>query len=137
MYLAPDPACPTEPTNSASISGQTIKCDGTVTVSTTYSLGRGLSTIQAPSNTVCLVDSASFLSNGQFTWSVTGQPSVGYFRVNPPLGNLWSNVVPVASESYGRVYPRHLEMANTLFADGHAKAMKIDALRDNNLWDVS
>lgn len=137
MYLAPDPACTTEPTNSATIAGSAMTCDGTTLVTTSNSRGKGLSAITAPASTVALVDSGSVLVNSSITWNKTGQTSVGYFRVNPPLGNLWSNANPYASESYGRVFPRHLETTNVLYADGHAKSQKIDALRDIKLWGAT
>jgi prepilin-type N-terminal cleavage/methylation domain-containing protein/prepilin-type processing-associated H-X9-DG protein len=51
-----------------------------------------------------------------------------------------------ASWTYDRIYApvtgifnikaRHLETANTLWCDGHVKAFKLDALKDNALWDL-
>jgi len=54
--------------------------------------------------------------------------------VRPP--QLWAKTPPAAldRDTYGRVMPRHTNMANVLFADGHVKATRIDALRDPNLW---
>ena len=58
----------------------------------------------------------------------------GYFVVRPP--QLWAKTppTPLNRETYGRILPRHQQAASVLFVDGHVKAMKIEALRDPNLW---
>jgi len=90
--------------------------------------GIPLSGIEAPSQTVALADSVA---------SPTTSPTAlswGYYVVRPP--QLWakSAPAPLDRESYGRVHPRHHGTASVLFADGHVKATKIDALRDPELW---
>lgn len=90
--------------------------------------GIALSGIEAPAQTVAMVDSVS---------SPRSRPTTlqwGYYVVRPP--QLWAKTAPspLDRESYGRVLPRHHRAASVLFADGHVKAMQIDALRDRNLW---
>jgi prepilin-type N-terminal cleavage/methylation domain-containing protein/prepilin-type processing-associated H-X9-DG protein len=90
--------------------------------------GIAIARIDSPSETVAMLDSVS---------APTAAPTSlkwGYFVVRPP--EVWAAVAPnpMDRESFGRVAPRHLETANTLFVDGHVKAMKIDALRKSNLW---
>lgn len=109
-YLAPDPTT-SDP----------------ATASTGRSLGLGLAAVAAPAETVLLADSV---------WSPQGQPNttvLGYFLIYPP--SQWAGSPPVNGFSYGRVWPRHHEKANVLFADGHVQALGIDALKDERRWD--
>ncbi len=55
----------------------------------------------------------------------------GYYISKPP--HIWD--ITKLADTYGRIAAsRHLDTTNVLFADGHVKAMKIDALRVKNLW---
>jgi prepilin-type N-terminal cleavage/methylation domain-containing protein/prepilin-type processing-associated H-X9-DG protein len=95
--------------------------------STTYSRAVGLGAIGSPSETVLLADS---------TWAPKDQPTnlgMGYFIIYPPF--TWSGNPPLTMTSYGYVWPRHSNRANTLLVDGHVKAMSIDQHKDERLWD--
>lgn len=95
--------------------------------STSLSRGVSLAAVNAPAETVMLVDSI---------WTPGGAPTttvLGYFLVYPP--NQWAGAPPVNGFSYGRVWPRHQQKANVVFADGHVKLLGIDQLRDESLWD--
>jgi len=41
------------------------------------------------------------------------------------------------SDSFGRLWPRHNEMINTVYADGHVKASRLDVLKNQDLWRVT
>jgi prepilin-type N-terminal cleavage/methylation domain-containing protein/prepilin-type processing-associated H-X9-DG protein len=90
--------------------------------------GRGVSlaAIESPATTIAMADAASASAAGTQRW--------GYFGIRAPQA--WLNPAPAvyASDTYGRLSNRHLETVNVLFADGHVKSLKIDALRDRNLW---
>lgn len=112
-YLAPDYRVP-EGRNPA-------------TASATYSRAAGLGAIGAPAETVLLADSI---------WAPKAEPThlgMGYFILYPPFA--WSGSPPLTMTSYGYVWPRHHNRANTVFVDGHSKAMTVDQLKDERLWD--
>jgi prepilin-type processing-associated H-X9-DG protein len=70
-------------------------------------------------------------------WTPAGDPEqtvLGYFLLYPP--SQWAGSPPLNGFSYGRVWPRHNNRANTLFTDGHVKGMTMDALKDEALWDL-
>ena len=95
--------------------------------STANSRGVSLAAIAAPADTVMLADSI---------WTPGGAPTttaLGYFLIYPP--NQWAGAPPVNGFSYGRIWPRHQQKANVVFADGHVKLTSIDRLRDESLWD--
>jgi prepilin-type processing-associated H-X9-DG protein/prepilin-type N-terminal cleavage/methylation domain-containing protein len=97
------------------------------TASTTYSRAAGLGAIGVPADTVLLADSI---------WAPKSNPTnlgMGYFIVYPPF--TWSGNPPLTMTSYGYVWPRHHNRANTLFVDGHVKALTVDSLKDERLWD--
>lgn len=87
-----------------------------------------LAGVEASAQTVAMTDSVSSPQTSPTTlkW--------GYFAVRPP--QLWAMTAPAPldRETYGRVMPRHNDTVTTLFMDGHVKSMKINALRDANLW---
>lgn len=131
-YLSPSAACP-DAFDTASPS-----CAVTPSTDTNYvappsgitvgETGLGLAGLSAPASTVSMADSVS---------SPTSSPTTlqwGYFIVRPP--QLWAKTppTPLNRESYGRVHPRHTETVSVQFVDGHVKSMKIDALRDPELW---
>ena len=133
-YLAPHKDCPSgfdstgNWTNSTGGSGTCTPSPST-TANGGFSPngdGRGVSLaqIEAPSQTIAMTDSST-VSSGAARW--------GYFGIRAPQAWLLPSGT-VASDTYGRVWARHLETTNVLFSDGHVKAMKIDALRDVNLW---
>jgi prepilin-type processing-associated H-X9-DG protein len=111
-YLAPDPAGATP--------GEGAQNN---------SRGRSLAEVQAPADTVMLADSI---------WTPNGNPSAtmgGYHLIYPP--NRWTGSPPLNGFSYGRIWPRHQQKANTLFVDGHVKALDIDKLKNQALWDLN
>jgi prepilin-type N-terminal cleavage/methylation domain-containing protein/prepilin-type processing-associated H-X9-DG protein len=135
-YLSPNKACPngfdsTGPasweTQSGLVSGDCTPTPGDVsTAFTADANNRGISmaAIDSPSQTIAMADSTTISS---------GKSILGYFAISAP--QTWAaSPTPLTSDTYGRVWARHNETVNVLFADGHVKAMKIDALRDQNLW---
>lgn len=132
-YLAPHKDCPdgfdsTGTWTSASGTGSCTPTAGTTTGSFSPNVdGRGvaLAEITEAARTIAMTDSTT-ISGGKSLY--------GYFGVRAP--QVWANPVPAVptSDTYGRVWARHNEMINVLFADGHVKAYKIDALREVNLW---
>lgn len=84
-----------------------------------------LAAIDAPSSTIALADSADY-------GSAQGGIYAGYYVIMPPSGDWWNN--SDKNIVTGHILPRHLETTNVLFVDGHVKALKLDALRDLNLW---
>jgi prepilin-type N-terminal cleavage/methylation domain-containing protein/prepilin-type processing-associated H-X9-DG protein len=131
-YLSPSAECPD--------AFDTPSSDCTVTPSTDTNYvapptginaggtGLALAALGAPASTVAMADSVSAPTNSPTTlqW--------GYFIVRPP--QLWAKTppTPLNRESFGRVHPRHTETASVQFVDGHVKSMKIDALRNTELW---
>ncbi|BCM93739.1 hypothetical protein IAD21_05630 [Abditibacteriota bacterium] len=144
-YLSPTTACPDgfdSPNNGGTPSAACQVAPSTGTTNVAYpagiSIGGGaasgpatgvaIAKIEAPSQTVAMADAIS---------APTGAPTTlkwGYFALRPPQVWALTPPSPLDRESYGRLMPRHNETINVLFADGHVKAMKIDALRDPNLW---
>jgi len=117
--------------------GATATSPGTGGMSPSNAIGVTLSDMQEPSRTVVLADSVSSPTSQHFLG--VNQPTNlkwGYYIIRAP--QRWASVppTPVQAESFGRLVSRHLETANVLFADGHVKAMKPNALRDVNLWNV-
>jgi prepilin-type N-terminal cleavage/methylation domain-containing protein/prepilin-type processing-associated H-X9-DG protein len=133
-YLSPTPACP-DGFDTANAACQVSPSTGTAPVASPPGIsgiasgqGIGLAGIEEPARTVSMADSVSAPSGAptNLKW--------GYFILRAP--QLWAAVAPTPldRETYGRLTPRHLETANVLFADGHVKSMKVDALRAPNLW---
>jgi prepilin-type processing-associated H-X9-DG protein len=140
-YLAPDMACPDgfdSPgswTNSGT--GATGPCSppaasGTAFTPTAAQFGPGvdsrgvaLAQIDSPSSTVAMTDTTTYSAGVSF---------FGYYAARAP--RVWAPSPPavLASDTFGRVSARHLDTVNTLFADGHVKALKLDALRVEELW---
>lgn len=98
------------------------------TASTTYSRAIGLAAVGAPVDTILLADSI---------WASKTQPTnlgMGYFIIYPPF--TWTGNPPLTMTSYGYVWPRHSNHANTAFVDGHVKALSVDQLKDERSWDL-
>lgn len=115
-----DPACAPTPGSGTSVGSGGSGPSGGV--------GLALADLEEPSRTIGLADSISAPS------ATPTDLNWGYYIIRAP--QRWSPV-PAASpipDTYGRVSPRHLDTANVMFLDGHVKAMKINALRDVNLW---
>lgn len=113
-YLAPDTRIP---------QGQ-----NPATASTTYSRAVSLAALGSPSETVELADSI---------WAPRAEPTnlgMGYFILYPPF--TWMGAPPLTMTSYGYVWPRHTNHANTTFVDGHVKALHVERLRNEALWDL-
>jgi prepilin-type N-terminal cleavage/methylation domain-containing protein/prepilin-type processing-associated H-X9-DG protein len=102
------------------------------TMTTGDSRGISMTSLGAPADTLFLVDS---------TYGDVAVPTnvgMGYFTVNPP--SAWTGTgngpTPVITRSsYGFVWPRHNNAANTAFADGHVKLTSLGKLKDATLWD--
>jgi prepilin-type N-terminal cleavage/methylation domain-containing protein/prepilin-type processing-associated H-X9-DG protein len=92
-----------------------------------FSVGQSLSAIGQPAETVMITDSI---------WADPSTPTVlgmGFFAVNPP--SQWTGNPPLTRTSYGFVWPRHNNSADTLYTDGHAKLTPIGRLNDESIWD--
>ncbi len=92
-------------------------------------IGRVMTEIEQPANTVMLVES-TFSDDG-----IT--PTLGFFYVTPP--SRWLGAPPLTWESYGYVWPRHNNRATTVFPDSHVKGLPIigkNTLADEELWDI-
>jgi prepilin-type processing-associated H-X9-DG protein len=141
-YLSPHPDCPdgfdstgtwTGSASNPSATGSCAPTPGSGTSPGSGGFGVGgagiaLSRIDSPAATVAMTDSiaAPTAAPTDLKW--------GYFAIRPPQ---WWAPTPPASpvpDTFGRVTARHLGTTDVLFTDGHVKAMKIDALRDVNLW---
>ena len=132
-YLSPHKDCPAgfDSTGTWTSTSGTGSCTPTTGTSTgSYSpnadaRGVSLAAIESPATTVAMADSTTISG---------GQSMYGYFGIRAP--QTWAVTPPAtpASDTYGRVWARHLETVTVLFADGHVKSTKIDALRDPNLW---
>ncbi len=96
----------------------------------TQVFGRSGTEAADPANTVMLVES-TFLNEG-------AQPAYGYYYVLPP--SQWNGSEPLVWNSFGYVWPRHRGRANTLFLDGHVKALPVTpgkgTLHDESIWDL-
>ncbi|RYX83132.1 DUF1559 domain-containing protein [bacterium] len=144
-YLSPTTACPDgfdTPNGTGTPSAACQVSPSTSTANVAYPAGisisggtasgpvNGLSLagMDAPSQTISMTDSVSAPTSAgtNLKW--------GYFAIRPAQVWAMTPTSPLDRESYGRTMPRHNETINVLFADGHVKAMKIDALRDLNLW---
>ena len=136
VYLSPTAACPDgfESANTATCglttppSGTAPGAGGPGFSALTDPGGLALSGLDAPAQTVELADSISApaADPSNLNW--------GYFAIRPPQRWALTPPLPAQAETYGRLSLRHLDTSNVLFADGHVKAMKADALRDANLW---
>jgi prepilin-type N-terminal cleavage/methylation domain-containing protein/prepilin-type processing-associated H-X9-DG protein len=132
-YLSPSATCP-DAFDTASAACTVTPSTGTgyvvapVGINPATGAGVAVASVEAPASTVFMTDSVSAPSTSptMLQW--------GYFLVRPP--QVWAKTPPVVldRESFGRVHPRHQGMASVAFVDGHVKAMKIDSLRDANLW---
>jgi len=95
--------------------------------SSARSVGISATSLNDPSGTIFLTDS---------TYGDPANPTnigMGYYLVNPPA--MWTGSPPLTRSSFGFVWPRHNNAANTLFADTHAKLTPIGQLRQPELWD--
>jgi prepilin-type N-terminal cleavage/methylation domain-containing protein/prepilin-type processing-associated H-X9-DG protein len=140
-YLAPSTICP-DAFDTPSAACTVTPSTGTNHVAsypTGYSIsgtpanplrGLPLSSVEAAANTVAMTDAVS----SPFSPPSPTTLRWGYFVVRPP--QVWAATAPVPldRESYGRAIPRHTDTTTVLFVDGHVKSMKMNALRDRNLW---
>lgn len=142
IFLAPTPDCPDgfdspPPADTTKTCAPASVSTGTNNIAVpngtgATGIGSLLSRLEAPSETIAFADSTAAPTKGSFV----GALKWGYYILRP--ADLWPRTPPepATNETYGRMIPRHLETANVLFADGHVKAMKMDALRDKKLWRI-
>ncbi len=87
----------------------------------TNSPGLALAAIENSSETIMMGESAS--------WDTTASKYMkGYISILPPS---WWAYNTDLSNKYGRIIERHNGMLNVLFVDGHVKAMKRDAMKQD------
>jgi prepilin-type N-terminal cleavage/methylation domain-containing protein/prepilin-type processing-associated H-X9-DG protein len=90
-----------------------------------------LARVSGPAETVLLAESTWYSPPRRPLPPNT--PQIGFYRVYPP--SQWSGAPPLDGLSYGHVWPRHFnQIVTTAFADGHVKAMTINALNNEPLW---
>lgn len=93
-------------------------------------VGRSLGEVAESANTVMLVESTFSAPDGV-------HPELGYFYVQPP--SMWKGSPPLTFDSFGYVWPRHTDRANTMFCDGHVKGLSVKpgkaTLGDESIWD--
>ena len=142
-YLSPTPVCPNG-LDTPNASCQATPSTGTIAPASPACIspsgstggacgsnlasGIALAGIESPTQTVAMADATSAISTSPTT------AAWGYFAIRPP--QLWAKTptTPLDREAYGRILPRHHQLANVLFADGHVKGMNPETLRDPNLW---
>jgi prepilin-type N-terminal cleavage/methylation domain-containing protein/prepilin-type processing-associated H-X9-DG protein len=132
-YLSPHKDCPAGFDSTGTWSSSTSSGNCTPTLGSSSGSfspnadGRGVSlaAVSSPAQTIAMTDSTT-ISGGKSIY--------GYFGIRAPQA--WAATTPATptSDTYGRVWARHLETVNVLFADGHVKSMKINALRNVELW---
>ncbi len=106
-----------------------------------YYWGRPLAVVQRPAEILMFVESATLQPPRMGI--EPGYRWLGYYKVFPP--RYWQGAPPLNAESYGHVFPRHYRQiqqeqivggfANVAFVDGHIKAMTLENLRQNTLWE--
>lgn len=117
-YLNPRAGCPEGPDSADSAS-----CAGYYSP-LTYTSGISLSAVEETSNTIAMADSS--------VWDTAAQKYMkGYISILPPA---WWGYNVDLSNKFGRNEPRHNDTMNVLFVDGHVKAMRRDAMRNQNLY---
>ncbi len=88
------------------------------------SRGVALSAIDEPASTIAMADSAAYSTDSRGIYA-------GYFAMMPPSGDWWDKA---GDNVTGHVVARHNETVNVLFADGHVKSQKMDAVAKLNQW---
>jgi prepilin-type processing-associated H-X9-DG protein len=95
-----------------------------------YYTGRNMSEVGSPADTMMLAESTFSTSSGA--------PALGFFYVSPP--NEWLGSPPLTWDSYGYVWPRHMNRATTVFTDSHVKGLAVvpgkGTLADIAIWDL-
>lgn len=98
------------------------------------------SSAASPSKTVMFVESHTNNNN------ITNNTSAyGFFLIEPPVSRPddadgtkyttfggWNET----NAPNGFVYPRHGELANVVWLDGHVNSMRVEKLNDQTLWDL-
>jgi len=100
--------------------------------------GASLAAIQAPSQTVAFVTTATSHTNSSGIPFEPFEPAAGYAYVWPP--QYWSGTSVIDGSSYGYAWPTYDGFFIASFADGHVKAVSVAQLGDhtpaNNLWTL-
>jgi prepilin-type N-terminal cleavage/methylation domain-containing protein/prepilin-type processing-associated H-X9-DG protein len=98
--------------------------------------GSKLAAIEAPSTTINIAEWTGGWKNAEITWPNIEQTNVDTFYqpdANPPqLGKFTSGTSTAAAV----VKSVHLETSTVLFADGHVKSLRVDALNKRNRQNV-
>jgi prepilin-type N-terminal cleavage/methylation domain-containing protein/prepilin-type processing-associated H-X9-DG protein len=96
-------------------------------------IGVSLADIHATANCIMLADSIWDFQNGQpvggGSWFIEA-PSSWYSGTEYWLLGGWWVDDPTSFAQFGATWPRHSEMLNVAFADGHIKAYSVDRLLD-------
>ena len=105
------------------------------------SQGASLSSMQDVSRTVMISDAVG--DNGNASFSTTDTTSNFFISpatdaANPAKQRMIANKPAAGATQYSGPVEPHLDTANILFADGHVKSMKVDALSGTNagVWTM-
>lgn len=132
LYLAPDTGCAAgiDSAGNNAVGGSCANYSSSGGALAPYATPITLSQADEPSNTLMISESTIYNAGG-------GGWVSGYYYVKPP--SKWTGYNPAnsatwSSDSFGRLWARHNETLNVLYLDGHVKAMRMDALRDQDIW---
>ena len=102
-----------------------------------------LAEIQTPAETVMMTDNDAAPPYTSQDWVYSAR----FWRINGGGTTYTNSDAASVAYPYGDVAPRHLDIVNVLWADGHVKAQKIDSLKGpagcggaatcDVLWDLN
>lgn len=133
VYLNPAPGCGDGPDSGASAVDSTGKSCTTSTMAASQGLPVSMTQIQESSNTIAFTESTIYVAGAGFVGA--------YYYVKPP--HMWAGYNPNdsttwKSDSFGRVIARHsAEIGNVTFADTHVKGLKMNQIKNQDLWRVN
>jgi prepilin-type N-terminal cleavage/methylation domain-containing protein/prepilin-type processing-associated H-X9-DG protein len=89
--------------------------------------GQALATLAVPAETLIITETESQSGNRAAIWCAFGC-AVNYFPDGDATDPTPSLGFDTAPNRYYSIWERHFDTTNVVFADGHVKAMKLDAL---------
>ena len=90
--------------------------------------------LKASSNTIIMFDSGlNGINNAPYADLTGADKSMGWVTSAPNDGSwCWGCVVNAADYNWAAPSPRHMDMTNVLYSDGHVKTQKLDSFWTNN-----